>query len=96
MSNKEFPQLIIQESAEKGSISCMLACDGKIMKTGGSQLEALDFLFKFIWVYALKCNPGLSSFFLFLQYAVYFITYGNAKKNRITGTVMELKKVLKL
>ena len=97
MSSTEYPQLIVQESVDGEGVSCMLACDGKMVEAGGSILEAVDFLFKFIWVYLLKYNPGLSSFFHFLQFSVYKISYGKGKaRERITGTVAELKKVLNL
>jgi len=75
----------------------MLSCDGRIMEAGTSVLEALDFWFKFIWVYDLKYHPGLSSFFQFLRYAIYNVSnrMGNESTTGYRACV-ELKKMLDL
>jgi len=54
MSTKEYPQLVIQQAIDGSAVSCVLACDGKIVEAGGSLIEALYFLFKFVWVFVLK------------------------------------------
>ena len=85
--------LIVQQAVDGSAASCLLACDGKIVEAGGSIVEGIDFLFKFMWIFLLKYKPELTSFFQFLQFAVYKISYG---KERVPCTVVEALKQLHL
>ena len=61
------------------------------MGAGDSAVEALDFVFKFVWVYSLKYHPSLNSFFSFLQFGIFRMSYG---KQRPTGSVVDVMKLL--
>lgn len=90
ISSWPHPKLIVQQGPVDG-LACLIACDGKILEAGGSIVEGLDMLFKFLWVFDLKYDKGLLNFYLFLQCAVYKI---GQEKIRIPGCISELIKIL--
>jgi hypothetical protein len=93
MTDKEYPQLLATVAADGQTISCVLACDGKVIPAGTSIIEALDFMYKFMWIFLLKYHPGLSGFYKFLQFSVYKLSYG---KERPSSTVVEVTKLFNM
>ncbi len=85
------PIIVQQPGDAVGTHSYRVVCDGQELLCGENVIEAFDFFFKFIWVFALKYPSCLKKFFQLLQFKVYKIYYGAEK---IPAGVNEVARLL--
>lgn len=78
---------IIRQVADDGTGTFKVVCDSQICECGDTVLSALDFLFKFIWVFQLEYPPLLKQVFDFLQLKVYRISCGAQKASPTVNEV---------